>query len=128
MASIQNLVHHMTPQDKQFYRDLGKRIAQFRKTQGLTQVQLAGILGIAQQTMAHYEGGTLRVAVSLLPPLEKALDVTIAELINEHEATKSKRGPASKLEQQVTQIRELSRAKQKFVSEMLDTVLHQANA
>jgi transcriptional regulator with XRE-family HTH domain len=128
MASIQNLVHHMTPQDKQFYRDLGKRIAQFRKTQGLTQVQLAGILGIAQQTMAHYEGGTLRVAVSLLPPLEKALDVTIAELINEHEATKSKRGPVSKLEQQVTQIRELSRAKQKFVSEMLDTVLHQANA
>jgi len=127
MKSIQNLVHHMTPQDKQFYRDLGKRIAQFRKAQGLTQVQLAGILGIAQQTMAHYEGGTLRVAVSLLPPLEKALDVTIAELVNKHEATKNKRGPASKLEQQVAQIRELPRAKQKFVSEMLDTVLHQAN-
>ncbi len=77
--------------------------------------------------MAHYEGRSLRVAVSLLPELEKALDVSIVHLINEHEATKQKRGPTSKLEQQVAQIRQLSRTKQKFVSDMLDTVLHQAN-
>ncbi len=127
MASIQKLVHHMTPKDKQFYKDLGKRIAQFRKSQGLTQVQLAGILGIAQQTMAHYEGGTLRIAVSLLLSVEKALNVAMTDLVSAHEATKNKRGPASKLEQQVAQIRQLPRTKQKFVSDMLDTVLNQSN-
>ena len=85
----------------------------------------ANILGIAQQTMAHYEGGSLRIAVSLLPPLEKALNMTIAELVGDNEAAKKKRGPASKLEKQVAQIRQLPRTKQKFVSDMLDTVLQQ---
>jgi hypothetical protein len=37
-----------------------------------------------------------------------------------------KRGPASKLQQQLEQIRQLPRAKQKFVIEMLETVIHQA--
>ena len=77
--------------------------------------------------MAHYEGGTLRVAISLLPPLEKSLGVSMAELVSEHEASKQKRGPVSKREQQVSQIKRLPRSKQKFVSEMLETVLNQAN-
>lgn len=125
MASIQNLAHHMTPQDKQFYKDLGKRIAQYRKAQGLTQVQLADILGIAQQTMAHYEGGSLRVAVSLLPSLEKALGVTIADLVSEHEVTIKKRGPVSALQRQVEQINLMPRTKQKFITEMLDALIQQ---
>lgn len=54
MASNQKWVNQMTPEDKQFYRELGQRIARFRKAQDLTQVQLAETLGIAQQTMAHY--------------------------------------------------------------------------
>lgn len=36
----------------------GQRIAQFRKAGGVTKQQLAEALGIAQQTMAHYEGMT----------------------------------------------------------------------
>ena len=52
--------------------------------------------------------------------------MTIAELVSNDETAKKKRGPASKLEQQVAQIRQLPRTKQKFVSEMLDTVLQQA--
>ena len=117
----------MTPKDKLFYLELGKRIAKFRKAQNLTQQQLAETLGISQQTMAHYEGGRLRVAVVMLPALAKAVGVTVEELLQEETgANKSKRGPASKLQQQVEQISQLPRAKQKFVSEMLDTVLQQA--
>jgi len=35
----------MTPEDQVFYRQIGQRIAQFRKDQGLTQTQLAEQLG-----------------------------------------------------------------------------------
>tara|TARA_Y100001956_G_C4004353_1_gene134914 strand:+ start:304 stop:450 length:147 start_codon:yes stop_codon:yes gene_type:complete len=38
----------------------------------------------------------------------------------------NKRGPASKLQQQIEQVRQLPRAKQQFVMEMLDTVSQQA--
>src|SRR5690606_36891050 len=44
--------------DQQFYQRLGRRIAEHRKALGLTQTDLAQELGVAQQTMAHYEGGT----------------------------------------------------------------------
>ena len=51
----------------QFFIDLGKRIAALRKEQRLTQQQLADSLGIAQQTLAHYEGGRIRAPASMLP-------------------------------------------------------------
>jgi len=82
----------------------------------------------SQQTMAHYEGGSLRIAVALLKPLAKALAVSFEELIDEPvPASKKKRGPSSKLQQQIEQIQQLPRTKQKFVMEMLDTVLQQAS-
>lgn len=127
MAFRQKWITGMTPEDKRFYRDMGQRIAQFRKAQGITQVQLAEILGIAQQTMAHYEGGTLRVAVALLKPLAQALHVSVEELIDEPSSkTKKKRGPSSKLQQQMERVSMLPRTRQKIVMEMLDGVLSQA--
>jgi len=125
MASIQQWTFKMAPEDKAFYTQLGKRIAQHRKAQGLTQVKLAEILGIAQQTMAHYEGGHLRIAVALLPLLANTLAVTVEDLINEAPATKKKRGPASILQRQIEQIGLMPRAKQKFITEMLEALIKQ---
>ncbi|MDH5328172.1 MAG: helix-turn-helix domain-containing protein [Gammaproteobacteria bacterium] len=119
----------MTPSDKSFYKALGQRIAHLRKERGLTQVQLAESLGIAQQTMAHYEGGTLRIAVALLKPLCLALNTSIEELLDEPaSASSKKRGPTSKLQQQVEQISTMPRSKQKFISEMLDALIAQQKA
>jgi len=116
----------MAAKEKIFYVQLGRRIAELRKAADITQVELAEILGVAQQTMAHYEGGVSRIAVALLPPLAKALGTTVEALIGESDKHSGKRGPASKLQQQLDQVSQLPRAQQKFVSAMLDTVLQQA--
>lgn len=42
-------------------------------------------------------------------------------------ATRGKRGPASQLERSIERIGELPKQKQRFVIEMLETVLAQAN-
>jgi len=76
--------------------------------------------------MAHYEGGVSRIAVALLPPLAKAIGTTVEELIGEDTSRSSKRGPTPKLQQQLEQVSRLTKAQQKFVSQMLDTVLQQA--
>lgn len=123
-ASLITLDGPVTASDRGFYRALGQRVAAARKASGITQVQLAETLGIAQQTLAHYELGRLRVAVALLPPLAKALGVTVEELMGE-ETPAARRGPAPKLQQQIERIQQLPRAKQRFVIEMLDTVLAQ---
>jgi transcriptional regulator with XRE-family HTH domain len=93
----------------------------------MTQVELAAHLGIAQQTMAHYEGGSLRIAVALLEPLSTILGMSFEELIGVSAKRASKRGPASKLELQLQQVSQLPRAKQKMVSEVLDSLLSQAS-
>ena len=128
MASAALWNSQMTPEDKQLYQTLGQRIAQTRKVQGLTQTQVAEQLGISQQTLAHYEVGRLRIAISTLVPLAEILHSSVDELVNGQPATKEggKRGPASRLQRQIEQVRQLPRTKQQFVMEMLDTVIQQA--
>ena len=128
MASATQWMNPMTIDEKSFYADLGKRIAQIRKAQNLTQTQLAEQLGIAQQTMAHYEGGNLRISVATLLATAEALNVSVDDFLYEETTTKGKgkRGPDSKLQQQVEMIRQLPRAKQQFVMDMLDTVIQQS--
>lgn len=117
----------MNTKDELFFKELGARIAMARKEQQLTQQQLAEQLGIAQQTMAHYEGGRLKVSATLLPPLSQILKLSLDELLGLPTVQRfSKRGPTSRLEQQIEAISQLPKTKQKFVSEMLDMVIGQA--
>ncbi len=113
----------MNTKDEQFFSELGERIAAARKGLQLTQQQLAQQLGIAQQTRAHYEGGRLKVSASLLPSLAQILNLTLDELLGLPSRRTAKRGPTSRLEQQIEIISQLPKTKQKFVTEMLDTVI-----
>jgi transcriptional regulator with XRE-family HTH domain len=114
--------------DESFFKELGTRIALARKERDITQVQLATTLGIAQQTLAHYEGGRLRLPASLLPTLAQELQLPVDVLLGQATATKaaSKRGPAPKLQQQMERISALPKAQQKFVLQVIDSVLAQA--
>lgn len=129
MASQHIGMTAVTPEEKVFYQTLGQRMARQRKDKGITQVQLAETVGIAQQTLAHYEVGRLRLAVTTLAAIARALDVSVEELIEEQPTgnARNKRGPASKLQQQLEQVSSLPRAKQQFVIQILDTVLQQAS-
>ena len=48
--------------EKAFFAQLGARIAQLRKEQDITQVQLAEWLNLSQQTVNAYEVGRPRMA------------------------------------------------------------------
>lgn len=112
--------------EKAFFVQLGARIAELRKAQGITQVQLAAWLEVSQQTINAYEMGHRRVPVSALPQLAHLLGTSLDELIGEAPKT-AKRGPAPKLQRQIERIQELPKPKQRFVMEMLETVLAQAS-
>ncbi len=111
--------------DEQFFKSLGARIAQARKDQGLTQQHVADQLGIAQQTLAHYESGRLRLPASMLPLLAQMLGLTVDELLGQEAKSKGKRGPTPRLQQQIDRISQLPKTKQLFVMEMLEMVIAQ---
>jgi transcriptional regulator with XRE-family HTH domain len=104
------------------YVQLGTRIANARRAAGITQVQLAEALGVAQQTLAHYEGGKLRIAVALLPHVSQQLGISVEQLIGVP-VPSAKRGPQPRLLQQVERIQRLPRPQQRFVMQMIDTAL-----
>jgi transcriptional regulator with XRE-family HTH domain len=116
----------MSPEEKAFFQKLGERIAALRNARGLTQVQLADALGYSQQQVLSFEKGRRRVPVSALPELSRVLGVSVEELLGAGESRPAKRGPTPKLQQQLEQLSQLPRSQQRFVSQMLDTVLQQA--
>lgn len=116
----------VSDEERAFYVDLGQRIAVLRKERGMTQVQLAEQLGVAQQTLAHYEAGRLRLLAGALPTLAEQLGVSVEDLIGVRpKRSTSKRGPAPKLQQQLERIQALPSAKQRFITQMIDAVLQQ---
>lgn len=114
----------ISKEDRAFFVQLGARIAQLRKDQSITQVQLADWWGVSQQTVNAYEMAHRRVPASALPGLAKFLGVSLDELIGE--GTKpGKRGPSPKIQQQLERITQLPKTQQRVVMQMLDGVLQQ---
>ncbi|MGH6951646.1 MAG: helix-turn-helix domain-containing protein, partial [Vitreimonas sp.] len=73
MAAIDRVSTAMDAKDEKFFRELGARLAAARNALDVTQVELAEQLGVAQQTLAHYEGGRLRIPVSVLLEASRVL-------------------------------------------------------
>jgi transcriptional regulator with XRE-family HTH domain len=116
----------ITSEERDFFIALGERICLLRKSHGITQAQLAETLGVSQQTVQAYEVGRRRIQVAALPVVARTLAISLEELFGESTpATRGKRGPAPRWQQQMEAIAKLPKARQRFVSEMLDTVLAQ---
>lgn len=125
--SEQPFTRIMARDEQQFFKTLGARIAQLRKEAGLSQQAMADALEIPQQTYANYEVARARPPVSLLPELAQLLGISVDDLLGLHRNGAAKRGPTPLLQQKIERLSRLPKAKQKFVLEMLEGVLSQAN-
>lgn len=115
-------------EERAFFIAFGERLVTLRKAQGLTQVQLAALLDVSQQAITAYASGQRRVPISTLPQLAEHLGVSLEDLIGlpAKRAAAGKRGPAPKIQQQLEQVSRLPKAKQRMVTEVLDSLLAQA--
>lgn len=111
--------------ERAFFITLGSRIAQLRKEANITQAQLAETLEVSQQTVNAHEMGHRRVPVSMLPTLARTLGVSVETLIGAPQTAARKRGPAPKLAQHMERISALPKTQQKFVIQVLESVLAQ---
>ena len=119
--------YHMaiSANERAFFERLGTRVAELRRAQDITQVEMAATLSVSQQTINSYEVGRRRIPVSALPALARSLGVSVEALIGE-KAPPAKRGPTPKLQLQVERLSRLPQAKQRVVMEMLEGFLNQA--
>ena len=111
--------------ERTFFTGLGERVAQLRKARNITQVQLAELLGVSQQTVQAYEVGRRRLPVSTLRQLAKTLGMSLDELMAEGAHAPRKRGPVSQIQQHLERISQLPKPKQRAVMDVIEAMLAQ---
>lgn len=107
--------------------EFGQRLAAARKAKGLSQETFAKMLRTTRSNVAYYERKAGNPTMDFIQRCAAILDISAGELIGA-QAPKHRPGPPSRLQQQIEQISRLPRSKQRFVSELLDTVLQKTAA
>lgn len=70
----------------------GAAIKRLRETKGLTQAQLADVIGVSDKTVSKWETAKGLPDISLIEPLAKALDVSVLELMSGETVVNTNRG------------------------------------
>ncbi len=70
------------------YYVIGQRIRKTRKAHGLSQEQLAELVGISTTHMSHIETGNTKLSLPVLVSLAEALEVSTDELLLQGSPTK----------------------------------------
>ena len=113
---------YMPPDEAEFFRDVGIKIARLRKELGLTQTELGQKIGVQQQVIASYEIGRRRISAFTLTRLAEALFIEVEQLLPAEDKPK-KRGPAPKLQQDIHRLYQLPQSKQHLVSQLIETLI-----
>jgi len=103
--------------------DLGARITAARKAAGLSQRQVAEMLGVPPRTFSYYESPDGDLPSSLLVPLADVLGVGVHELLGIAESGPRRPGPKGYLQERFDAVHELPRKDQQFVVKFLDQVI-----
>ena len=89
----------------------GERLARFRKERGLSQVELAKRLGIAQPNLSGYERGEARPSFDVIVELVRVLNVSADELLGVRPAQPQPIVKDRRLLHQIQQIEQLPKRK-----------------
>lgn len=100
---------------------IGAFISECRKQKGLTQEQVAEVLGVSNRTISKWENGNCMPDYSVLPLLAQTLDITINELLS-GEKIKQEDYQKKLEENLIINIGELKRKTQKTFSFILKLI------
>jgi transcriptional regulator with XRE-family HTH domain len=105
---------------------IGQRMARLRRERGITQVELAEILGVPQPMISAYENGGLRLHGELIVELTKILSVSSDQLLGLKEI---KNGTAKngRLLRKLQQLELLPRRDQQALMRTIDAFLQRAS-
>lgn len=73
-------------------RDVGRRVAELRRKQGLTQAEIAEVVDVTVAYFARIEGGRENLTIESLAKLAGALSVRVSELFRAPRSRTVKRG------------------------------------
>jgi len=106
---------------------IGDRIAKLRKQRGITQVELARRLGIAQSLISQYEHEVIRVSATLLAQIAQALEASADEILGLSPPTNGRPQPL-RIARRVHRILDLPARDQQAILRTIDAFLDRSEA
>ncbi|GAG75019.1 unnamed protein product [marine sediment metagenome] len=102
---------------------IGQRIARFRKEKGLTQQELAHIMGLVQYLISDYETGRLRLYDEMVARFAIALEVSTDEILGLKKEKHLEAAPSLKIIKRLKKLEKLPPNKQKPILRVLDALI-----
>jgi transcriptional regulator with XRE-family HTH domain len=112
--------HLARPRPKQ-----GARLVGLRKAAGLSQAELAKLVGLSPKSIAYWETSSTPPRSDVLPRLAKALGVRVEDVLGDHPTESRRPGPVGKLQRVFEQASALPRRQQLLVAQFVDTLVQQ---
>ena len=100
----------------------GKNLASARRKNGLTQPQLAEILGVSPKAIDYYERRAINPNMGFVKKAAAALGTTPDELI-EYKNRRQKPGPSPRILTLIENVLKLPKSKQKMAVQFLETMV-----
>ncbi len=107
-------------------RVIGERLARLRKERGITQVEMAELLGVSQPNVSDYERGELRLHGELLVKLAAILKVSADEILGLEQARPTRAPRDRRLLRRLQDLDRLSKRDRDALMRTLDAFLAKA--
>ena len=105
----------------------GQRLATVRKTRGLSQTQLAKLLGKSREMIDYYERRAKNPSMEVILKAAEVLHIPANELLGGEVKFNRKPGPPSRLQELTEKLSDLPRTKQRVIVEMLEGFLQKTS-
>jgi transcriptional regulator with XRE-family HTH domain len=106
----------------------GERVARLRRERGITQEELAQLLGVSQPVVSDYERGELRLHGELLLQLAEILDTSADEILGLARRKSDGAVKNRRLARRLLQIEKLPKRDQQAILRTIDAFLAKTKA
>lgn len=114
---------HDPPMKERTLDGFGTRLAELRQARGLSQDELATLLGVSRRVVAYYEAESAQPPGALLVDLARALRVSTDELLGVKAVSDKLSPKTARLLKRLQRIEELPPADQRAVLKLVDAML-----
>jgi transcriptional regulator with XRE-family HTH domain len=101
------------------------RLVALRKAAGLSQAELAKLIGVSSKTVAYWETSATPPRSDALPALAKALGVRVEDILGDRPVQLRRPGPVGRLQQVFERALSLPRRQQDLVAKFVETLVEQ---
>jgi len=110
-------------ESRAYFKALGAHVSMLRKSQGMTQAELARAIGVSQQSIFSYELGERRISVLVLAKLSRIFSTSVENIVGLSKPSLVRKGRLSpRCMRHAERLQALPKTQQRFIIRIIDVL------